>query len=504
MEMETRRREIARKRRRRQRQLRRRLAGSAAIGVVGLAAFLCVWGLRGDDGVEAVTGESGVDGVERVESEVGIDGVELVGKSDALNSGLGDLTLLPEKFDLREHSRAVAVPDQGTFGTCWAFASLKALETSAPSPPLSADHMSMQNSFGLGQDDGGDYSMSSAYLLAWQGPVLEEVDPYGDGRSTEDAEPVYHVQEIQILGEKDFEAIKRAVYGNGGVQSSFYMPQTAGTERSRYYSEKTHSFYYNGSSEPNHDIVIIGWDDTYPKENFVQQPEQDGAFLCMNTWGEGFGDGGFFYISYEDSRIGGSCVAYTKIESTENYDRIWQTDLCGWTGQMGYGTSKAWFANVYEADEALDLAAAGFYATAAGTEYRVYVAGATDGYEPTGEAAVGVSGMDAGISVYLAQRTLAAEGCVDNVGYYTIPLGSTLTMTGETVDEGQQFAVIVEIDSPGTTEPVAIEYRAGSRTSKVDIGDGEGYISSDGVNWERTETAHQCNVCLKVYTNTVE
>jgi C1A family cysteine protease len=58
---------------------------------------------------------------------------------------------------------------------------LKALETTVKDgTELSADHMTLQNHFGLGQDAGGDYSMASAYLLAWQGPVAEADDPYGD------------------------------------------------------------------------------------------------------------------------------------------------------------------------------------------------------------------------------------------------------------------------------------------------------------------------------------
>ena len=39
--------------------------------------------------------------------------------------------------------------------------------------------MSMHNSFLLGQDEGGEYTMSMAYLLAWQGPVLESQDHMG-------------------------------------------------------------------------------------------------------------------------------------------------------------------------------------------------------------------------------------------------------------------------------------------------------------------------------------
>ena len=70
--------------------------------------------------------------------------------------------------------------DQGDLGTCWAFASLAAVETSMAEEDrarLSADHMIWQNGFGTGTD-GGDYGMAMAYLLAWKGPVLEEQDPY--------------------------------------------------------------------------------------------------------------------------------------------------------------------------------------------------------------------------------------------------------------------------------------------------------------------------------------
>ena len=84
--------------------------------------------------------------------------------------------------------------------------------------------MSMHNHFLLGQDEGGEYTMSMAYLLSWEGPVWESEDPYGDGFSPDGLKAREHVQEIQILPSKDYEAIKKAVYLEGGVQSSFIRP----------------------------------------------------------------------------------------------------------------------------------------------------------------------------------------------------------------------------------------------------------------------------------------
>ena len=79
---------------------------------------------------------------------------------------------------------------------------------------------------------------------------------------------VKHVQEIQILPSKDYEKIKEAVYLYGGVQSSLYTSLKNYKSRSVYYNQENNAYCYIGPDKPNHDSVIIGWDDNYPKENF--------------------------------------------------------------------------------------------------------------------------------------------------------------------------------------------------------------------------------------------
>lgn len=179
-----------------------------------------------------------------------------------------DVTIVPASYDLRDKLRAPGVKDQGNHGTCWAFASLTALESSLlpeESYDFSPDHMSIQNSFALNQDYGGDYTMSLAYLLAWQGPVLEEDDPYGDDKSDDSLMPVKHVQEVQIIGSKDFQKIKEAVFKYGGVQTSIYSALKSSQSHSEFYNSKTKAYCYMGQEKPNHDVVIIGWDDNYSR-----------------------------------------------------------------------------------------------------------------------------------------------------------------------------------------------------------------------------------------------
>ena len=92
--------------------------------------------------------------------------------------------LVPNAYDLRDNKRVSESRNQGSYGTCWAFAATSALESSLlpeEKALFSVDHMTMSNSFDANQYDGGEYTMGMAYLAAWQGPVYEADDPYGDG-----------------------------------------------------------------------------------------------------------------------------------------------------------------------------------------------------------------------------------------------------------------------------------------------------------------------------------
>ncbi|MDR3759435.1 peptidase [Clostridium sp. AF18-27] len=407
---------------------------------------------------------------------------EIIHRDQEAQSGGGDVKL-PSSFDYRKMGRAPQIGNQGSLGTCWAFASLKALESSLlPGKPLelSVDHMTMHNSFSMSQDAGGEYTMSMAYLLAWQGPVLESEDPYGDGYSPDGLKPCLHVQDIQILPAKDYEAIKQAVYRYGGVQSSLYTSMRNYQSESVYYNRTTNSYCYIGDEKPNHDSVIIGWDDNYSKDNFNMGLEGDGAFICTNSWGEDFGDQGYFYVSYYDTNIGVHNIVYTGVEPVDNYDHNYQSDLCGWVGQIGYGRDSAWFANAYTAGKGENLEAAGFYATDQNTDYEIYVA------RHLGEKADQTFG----------QRVKMAEGRLRYAGFYTIPLDQKIVL-----DDGEKFAIIVKITTPGTVHPVAIEYDAGDGMAEIDLSDGEGYLSFDGDKWEHVEETQKCNVCLKAYTS---
>ncbi len=392
----------------------------------------------------------------------------------------GEINSLPAAYDLRGRDRNAVVKDQGSRGTCWAFAALSALETSLlPQERLefSPDHMSLKNSFASNGDNGGQYTMSMAYLTSWQGPVLEEDDPY-DGTSPDGLKAVKHVQEAQVIESKNLDKIKEAVFKYGGVQSAIYSTLRNADSQSSFYNSVTNAYCYVGQEKPNHDVVIIGWDDNYSKDNFAVGLEGDGAFICQNSWGEQFGDKGVFYVSYYDTNIGVHNVVYTDIQEVDNYDNIYQSDLCGWVGHLGYNRASAYGANVYTAKGDETVRAAGFYATGKNTEYEIYVVPEFEGAD----------------SLNKGQK--AAFGKVENAGYYTIDFDRKIHVAA-----GDKFAVVLKITTPDSEHPLAIEYAADDSTWNVDIEDGEGYISPQGKKWERVEETQSANLCIKAYTN---
>ena len=392
---------------------------------------------------------------------------------------------LPSTYDLRAVDRVSFIRNQGSNSTCWACASLEALESSLlPATPykFSVDSMINTNSFGLDESQGGDYTMALAYLLSWQGPIEEDQDTgLIEELTGEPKNNPVHLQEAHFFDSENLDDIKWAVYQYGGVSTSIYASvSTSNLNGSTCYNRKTNAYCYTGDAKPNHDVVIIGWDDNYPAYNFSTEVARDGAFICQNSWGSGFGDDGVFYISYYDSNIGNQAVSYAKVDTKNTYNYIYQSDLCGWVGQIGYNKEWAYGANTFTADFTQQIEAAGFYVLGKGTNYQVYF---VSNYENTST---------------LSSKEIVASGTVDKAGYYTVKFKQP-----KTVQEGENFAIILYMNTPGTLRPIAVEYASDKMTAGVDITDGKGFISNNGLDWENVEDVAKANLCIKAYANNV-
>lgn len=387
-------------------------------------------------------------------------------------------------FDLRNVGKVSPVKNQFSCGSCWTFGAIGSLESCLLPGELwdfSENNLKNTHGFNYACCEGGTRGMSTAYLARWSGPVLEADDPYSDNAGNCYSPPGLpvrgHVQQAIYIPERadaaDNNNFKQAILTYGGVCTYFYW-------HSDYYREDTNAYYYNGSMGANHSVVIIGWDDNYSRHSFRTYPPGDGAWIVKNSWGSEWGANGYFYVSYHDSRFPGSSVVYPMAEPLNNYDSIYQYDPLGFVTSYGYGTDTAWFANVFTAQAAEELAAAAWYTASPGSDYelRIYT-GVTTG--PT-------------------SGTLAATktGTIATPGYNTISLSAPVTLAA-----GQKFSLVVRQTTPGYTYPIPIEYPLQGYSTAATASTGQSYVSNDETAWtDLVDDRANTNVCLKAFTRT--
>lgn len=195
--------------------------------------------------------------------------------------------------------------------------------------------------------------------------------------------------------------------------------------------------------EPNHQILVVGWDDDFPAENFSITPPGNGAFLIKNSWGTYDDAGGYFWISYYDrtfARVKGDVASvYTRIddtESAEGYDNVRSYDPMGLSGSMGMGSTTATAANMFVASTSETIRAVGTYLLQWNTKYTIQVyTGCTAGKPTSGVLAHTQSGTR------------------EFPGYETIDLA-----TGIPIASGERYSVVVKLTTPGYTTPVPLQF----------------------------------------------
>jgi len=384
----------------------------------------------------------------------------------------------PASYDLRTLGRLTPIKDQGDCGSCWAFATYASLESwflgeGTLTPDFSENNLKNCHEFTYTGCEGGNRWMSTAYLARWDGPVNEASDPYHayEEACTLGLEEKKHVETVLMTPDRasstDNGNIKQAVMDYGAMYTSMYYD-------SSYYNGANYTYYYSGTDPSNHAVAIVGWDDDFDRTLFSPPyPAGSGAWIGRNNWGSGWGESGYFYISYYDSHIGKDNASFIDAEEPDHYS-IYQYDPLGLVSSIGYGTSTAWGANIFTAITNENLTSVTFYALAVNTSYEVYV---YDSF--SGSSFLSLLGSKTGTLSY--------------PGYHTIDLDSPIPLT-----IGNDFGVVVKFTTLGYDFPIPIEDSYPGYSDEATANAGESYVSSNGSFWtDITSSYSNTNVCIK-------
>ncbi len=390
----------------------------------------------------------------------------------------------PAQYDLREHGKLSAVRDQGGCGSCWTFAAFASSESTllpGDKEDFSEDHLNNTHGFDIPACNGGNHLMSIAYLSRWSGPVSEADAPYTAKAHTytKAPAPIKHLTEAYILpargGPLDNDAIKSAVSTYGAMYTTINW-------QNANYAGRTFAYFHAGpSTSSNHAVAIVGWNDTFPAEKFASPPPGNGAFLIRNSWGVGFGDAGYFYVSYYDVFVGRDNVVFQSFDPISDFAGVYQFDKMGQTSALTYPSGTTYSANIFTAAAETSLLAVSFYTTAPASTVTIKV------YDtPIASPSVGT----------LVGTTQVAEAFA---GYHTV----NVSQLGIKLHAGRKFSVVVGVANGGAKSYVPLEAPFPGYSSKVSAAAGTGFVGADGGVWTDTAKTWKSNVPIKAFFGTI-
>ena len=277
----------------------------------------------------------------------------------------------PSAYSSVDNGYITSVKNQGSWGICWAFAATSASEASLikefpekytsqtidlsenllaymTSHPALYGHPGMSADIGEYTADtdtyylsaGGNYQLVGFAYMNSYGPYAEsEQFPYSAygtpsvaGYDFTEAE-YYELRDSGIAKatgmltanlnkNADNDNVKQLIMDYGAAVIGYRDLKSeclSSDSNGEYY------YYCPNSNTTNHDVTIVGWDDSIPASSFKTAPEGDGAWLIKNSWGSTSRNGGYFWLSYYDKSLSDTVAAFDFTVEGENdyYDKCY-------------------------------------------------------------------------------------------------------------------------------------------------------------------------------------
>ncbi len=410
---------------------------------------------------------------------------------------------IPAKYSSVSKKYITKVKDQNPFGTCWTFAAMNAIEASAIKNKVKVGGSVLNNKnidlaeyqlayfffhkktdplkliagdyavspMGDIMEQGGNNCLTSLYLASWAGPTRETVAPYSKvsrynypslSNAKAFTKDVLHVQNVYWADMSNRTKVKQLIKQCGAVAIAYYHDDY-------YYNSATGSYYCPYNKGINHSVSVVGWDDNYSRSKFgYDSPNSNGAWLVKNSWGSGWGNSGYFWLSYEDYNVQNNyintmAVGYGTTPAT-TYKYNYQYDGGSFPNWMQAG-EKFSIANIYKCIGSQTLKAVGFGCWENSQKYTIQVYKNPKKGKPTSGSKILGSGQSGSI----------------NAGFRTIKLKKAVNLK-----KGDTFSVVITLRNSGTNNALMdSQYYDGSsfdlRTTEKS---GQSYIIYRGKSYD--------------------